>query len=114
LHGLQPLAKILPIVLHHHEAWNGAGYPARLAGEQIPLLARIAAVADAFDAMSSDRPYRPGLPAEKIDAIFREGAGVQWDAEVVAAYFACRERIEQTIRDVDGSTVTIDPLAWVN
>ena len=70
---------MLPVVLHHHEPWDGSGYPDGLAGEQIPLLARIVAVADAFDAMRSDRPYRQGMPDEKLDAIIRAGAGKQWD-----------------------------------
>ena len=58
----QQLADVLPAVLHHHEQWDGKGYPFKLAGEQIPLIARILAVADAYDAMSSDRPYRRGMP----------------------------------------------------
>ena len=66
-------------MLHHHEAWDGSGYPHGLKGDDTPLLARVAAVADAFDAMSSDRPYRRGMPDAKIDAIFREGLGRQWD-----------------------------------
>ena len=79
---------MLPVVLHHHEQWDGSGYPTGLAGEQIPLLARIVAVADAFDAMGSDRPYRAGMPAGKLDEVFRKGAAHQWDARVVEAYFA--------------------------
>lgn len=88
LGDLKRLDDVIPIVLHHHEAWDGSGYPARLKGEQIPLLARIVAVADAYDAMGSDRPYRKGLPDEKIEAILREGAGKQWDPQVVSAFFA--------------------------
>lgn len=90
---LKQLDKVLPVVLHHHEAWDGSGYPDGLAGEQIPLLARIVAVADAFDAMKSDRPYRQGMDDEKLDAIIRSGAGKQWDARVVAAFFRAREHI---------------------
>ncbi len=59
------LQKAYPIVYHHHERWDGKGYPDGLAGEQIPLAARIVAVADAFDAMTTDRPYRKGMPARK-------------------------------------------------
>ncbi len=73
------------LVRHHHERWDGKGYPDRLAGEAIPLGARILAVADTFDALTSDRPYRSGLSAEKAAQILREGAGTQWDAAVVEA-----------------------------
>jgi hypothetical protein len=93
LHDLKQLGEVLPVVRHHHEAWNGRGYPFGLAGEAIPQMARIVAVADAFDAMSSDRPYRNGMPDERLDEILREGAGHQWDAKVVAAFFNIREKI---------------------
>ncbi|HTU25015.1 MAG TPA: HD domain-containing phosphohydrolase, partial [Pirellulales bacterium] len=87
LAGLKQLDDVLPVVLHHHEQWDGKGYPHGLAGDQIPLMARIVAVADSFDAMTSDRPYRKGLPDERLDTIMREGAGTQWDARVVEAFF---------------------------
>jgi HD-GYP domain-containing protein (c-di-GMP phosphodiesterase class II) len=73
------------LVRHHHERWDGRGYPDGLAGEAIPLGARILAVADTFDALTSDRPYRKGMSAEKATAILREGSGSQWDAAVVDA-----------------------------
>ncbi|HEV2969790.1 MAG TPA: HD-GYP domain-containing protein [Pirellulales bacterium] len=95
---LKQLGDVLPVVRHHHEAWNGAGYPLRLAGEQIPYLARIVAVADAFDAMSSDRPYRKGMSDERLDEILRRGAGSQWDARVVDAFFRIRDGIRQFVR----------------
>ena len=69
------LEDVLPVVLHHHESWDGSGYPHRLDAEHIPLPARIVAVADAFDAMSSDRPYRKGLPDEEVERILRAGRG---------------------------------------
>jgi hypothetical protein len=73
------------IVLHHHERFDGSGYPGRLAGEAIPLGARVVAVADAFDAMTSDRPYRAALSVEEATARVRLGAGSQWDPVVVDA-----------------------------
>ena len=73
---------VLPGVLHHHERVDGGGYPDDLVGEQIPLDARIMAVADAYDAMTSDRAYRAGMPHDKAIEILREGAGTQWDAAV--------------------------------
>jgi len=112
--GVRQLQKILPIVLHHHESWDGSGYPHGLQGESTPLLARIAAVADAFDAMSSDRPYRRGMPDEKLDAILREGAGRQWDPNVIDAFFAIRERIRVAAQDESVGAVPLDPLQWVH
>jgi putative nucleotidyltransferase with HDIG domain len=94
LKDLKKLSHILPGVRHHHESLDGTGYPDHLSGEDIPLEARILAVADAFDAMSSNRPYRKRLSFMRIDEIFREGRSVQWDPQVVDALFACRADIE--------------------
>ena len=74
-------------VRYHHERWDGKGYPEGLKGKDIPLGARIIAVADSYDAMSIARPYRGPLPIEKVWRIFKEGAGTQWDPEVVDALF---------------------------
>ena len=84
------LESILDIVRHHHERWDGAGYPAGLAGEEIPFLARLMAVADAFSAMTTDRPYRLGMPCEKARAILRAGAGTQWDSAMVDAFLPAK------------------------
>ncbi len=94
LSDLKKLHHLLPGVLHHHESLDGTGYPAGLAGDQIPLEARILAVADSFDAMSSTRPYRRRLTPMQIDEILRKGAGTQWDPKIVDALFACRLDIE--------------------
>lgn len=95
LSGIKNLNSVIPGVRHHHEAWGGGGYPDNIAGEEIPLMARIMAVADAYDAMGSDRPYRKGMPLAKLEAVLREGSGKQWDPAVIAAYFACREEIRE-------------------
>jgi putative nucleotidyltransferase with HDIG domain len=95
LDGVKQLDQVMPVVRHHHEAWNGAGYPAGLKGEECPFLARIVAVADSIDAMSSDRPYRKGIPDARLDAILRDGAGKQWDARVVEAAFRVREDLRR-------------------
>ncbi|MHB1033355.1 MAG: HD-GYP domain-containing protein [Pirellulales bacterium] len=95
---LRKIEQVLPGVLHHHESWDGRGYPSGLAAEDIPYLGRIVAVADAFDAMSSDRPYRNGMPDEKIDEIFRAGAGKQWDSRIVAAFFRARDDVRAIAR----------------
>jgi HD-GYP domain-containing protein (c-di-GMP phosphodiesterase class II) len=73
------------LVRHHHERVDGLGYPDGLVGDAIPLGARILAVADTFDALTSDRPYRRGMEVERATAILQEGAGTQWDERVVAA-----------------------------
>ncbi len=99
LRDLGKLDGVLPVVLHHHEAWDGRGYPRGLQCDEIPLAARIVAVADSFDAMGSDRPYRKGMPGEKIDGIFRGGAGRQWDPEVIEAFFRARADIDEIARD---------------
>jgi putative nucleotidyltransferase with HDIG domain len=76
----------IPYVLYHHERWDGTGYPTGRAGEEIPLEARVLAVADAFDAMTSDRPYRPALSrAEALDEVSR-CAGTQFDPEIVRIF----------------------------
>ena len=90
---------VLPGVLHHHEAIDGSGYPNGLRGEQIPLDARILAVADAYDAMTSDRPYRKGMPSERAEAIIADGAGKQWDAECVAAFRKCLDGLRLIAHD---------------
>ena len=95
---VKKLDEVLPVVLHHHEQWDGRGYPHKLAGNAIPQLARICAVADAFDAMGSDRPYRKGMPEVQLDGILRPGAGQQWDAEVVDAFFRARDDIREISR----------------
>lgn len=90
LSELPKLEPLLPGVLHHHERFDGRGYPSQLAGNAIPQMARILAVADAFDAMGSDRPYRRGKEREEVERILNEGIGTQWDPEVVEAFFSAR------------------------
>ncbi len=75
-------------ILFHHERWDGTGYPRGLKGEEIPLLSRIFAVADAFDAMTNDRPYRKAMSRDKALAEIKENAGKQFDPKIVGAF--CR------------------------
>ena len=112
LRDVKKLQPVLPLVLHHHEAWDGSGYPHGLTGEDIPYLARICAVADAFDAMSSDRPYRRGMADEKVDAIFRDGSGKQWDAKVVDAFFAARDDIRRICSE-HRADLSLDVQQWL-
>ncbi len=83
---------VLPGVLYHHERWDGKGYPHGLKQESIPLMARILAVADSFDAMTSSRPYRGAMPIEQAAAVIRGGAGQQWDATIVDCFEIWLER----------------------
>ena len=111
LADIRQLSDVLPIVLHHHEQWNGKGYPAQLQGDEIPLLARITAVADAFDAMTSNRPYRDGMPLEKVEEILRNGSGSQWDPTVIDAYFSAREDIKQIMAN-ERENLPLDLKRW--
>ena len=94
LADLKKLSHLLPGVRHHHESLDGTGYPSGLAGEAIPWEARILAVADSYDAMSSTRPYRRRLTPGQIDEILSKGSGVQWEPKVVDALIACRMDLE--------------------
>ena len=84
----EALKDLIPIVKYHHERLDGKGYPEHLKGNEIPLAARIVSVADAYHALVSDRPYRKGMPIEKACAILKEGAGTQWDADLVRQFIS--------------------------
>jgi HD-GYP domain-containing protein (c-di-GMP phosphodiesterase class II) len=80
------------IILGHHERWDGKGYPHRLKGEEIPLTARTFAISDAYDAMTSDRPYRPAMdPADALGAI-KEVSGTMYDPDLVEVFVDLREK----------------------
>ena len=81
------------VARYHHEKWNGKGYPDGLKGEEIPLHARIMAIADVFDAVSAKRCYRDAMPLEKCFHIIEEGAGVDFDPKLVALFLAARDEI---------------------
>jgi HD-GYP domain-containing protein (c-di-GMP phosphodiesterase class II) len=109
LNDVRQLADVLPAVLHHHEQWDGRGYPHGLREHEIPQTARILAIADAYDAMTSDRPYRKGMPLEKVHEIFREGSGKQWDPEVMSAYFRAHRDIQEIARQDRAQREVIEP-----
>lgn len=83
---LNSMKDLLGIIRHHHERVDGKGYPDGLKGTDIPLGARILAIADAYDAMDSDRPYRNKMSKEEIKRIFTEGSGTQWDSQLVELF----------------------------
>jgi HD superfamily phosphohydrolase YqeK len=103
---------IAAAIRHHHEWWDGTGYPDRVAGERIPLLARILSIADAFDSMASERPYKHVLPREEILAELNQGSGTQFDPHLVGLFVnalqtdeAFRDRINAIYRRrSEGST----------
>jgi putative nucleotidyltransferase with HDIG domain len=93
------LPSSVPLAIrHHHEWWDGSGYPDGLAGEEIPLIARIISVADAFDAMTCERPYRPALARSVVLSELRRYAGVQFDAELAKEFVTV---LETGVCDVD-------------
>jgi ribonuclease P protein subunit RPR2 len=80
------LSEAIDLIRHHHERFDGSGYPDGLSGEEIPLAARIFSVADSFDAMTSDRPYRGSIGVDRALSEVRRGAGTQFDPDVVHAF----------------------------
>ncbi len=97
------------IAYYHHEKWNGQGYPFGLAGEEIPLPARIVAVADVYDALTTRRPYKNAFPHEKSRAIILEGEGSHFDPDLVQAFLAREDRFTE-IHDSFGESESLAPL----
>ncbi len=87
--GIENLSHIVPVILHHHERWDGKGYPGRLKGEQIPLHARIVCIADAFDAMLTNRSYREGLDKGSAIRELLKEKGTQFDPFLVDVFIEC-------------------------
>ena len=93
----------IPIVKHHHERYDGFGYPDNLKGEEIPYLARITAVADTFDAMTSKRPYRNSLPLDVVKAEFKKYSGIQFDPKIATAFLEILEEDILTVEKIQNS-----------
>lgn len=93
----EALRDLIPMVKYHHEHIDGTGYPDKLKGDKIPLSARIVAVADAFHALISDRPYRKGMAVEKACEILKEGAGKHWDRDLVRHFIVIAPSLSTTI-----------------
>jgi putative nucleotidyltransferase with HDIG domain len=95
---------VVPIVRHHHENWDGTGYPDHLAGTEIPIGARILAVVDCFDALTSDRPYRGKLTDEQALEILMDRRGTMYDPLVVDGFVKVHEALKGNVADTEGST----------
>lgn len=112
VHILEPIpafSRLLPIVEQHHERWDGRGYPHGLAGDAIALPARVLAVADVFDAMRSDRPYRRGLPVPHVIRAIRRGAGSHFDPAVIEAFVRLMARRHAADLLQDGPSERVAP-----
>jgi HD-GYP domain-containing protein (c-di-GMP phosphodiesterase class II) len=97
--GLENLSHILPTIMHHHERWDGTGYPARLKDESIPLHARIICVADAFDAMVSPRSFRPAMTREEAVVEMEKEKEKHFDPDIVDVLVACLEENRHEWKD---------------
>ena len=103
--NISSLQPVIPVVKHHHERWDGRGYPEGLKEKKIPVEARIIAASDTYDAMTSDRPYRKGLPHEVAVEEIQKHSGAQFDPDIVKAFmkavsegaFPLKEETEQLI-----------------
>jgi HD-GYP domain-containing protein (c-di-GMP phosphodiesterase class II) len=109
LKDIPEMGPSLPIVRNHHERWDGRGYPDALSGEQIPRLARIVAIADAFDAMTTNRPYREKMPLERAFAEIRDKAGSQFDPDMARAFLRLRGRIQEALEHPSSEAETLLP-----
>jgi len=98
------LRRALSIVRSHHERWDGHGYPDGLAGDNIPLLARIVAVADSFDAMTFDTPYRRAIPVAEAFAELETQQGKQFDPHVVTVFLKVREKVAQEMSRLENKS----------
>lgn len=106
LRGWLGMRSVLGAVRHHHERWDGLGYPKGLRGDRIPRLARIVAIADAYDAMVSDRPYRAALSHEQAFAELRRGRGTHFDPEMVPVFLGLDFRAFEALRREEHAAVT--------
>jgi len=109
LKGIDFLDPVLPLIRHHHERWDGNGYPDELRADEIPLGARILAVADAVDAMTSDRPYRAARTFEYAKTEILKGSATHFDPEVVTAFIKSQRAIEDLLRNAAGEEMHHHP-----
>ncbi len=111
LQKVEDYTEIASIVRHHHERWDGEGYPDRIAGDAIPLLSRIIAVADAYNAMTSDRPYRDAMPSRVARMRLAQAVESQFDTSIIAAFEAVLAGASEEYRMGVGSEFTLEAQA---
>jgi putative nucleotidyltransferase with HDIG domain len=105
LRAVPGFERVSLFVLHHHEAFDGSGYPAGLQGDEIPIGSRIVSVMDSFDAMVSSRPYRKGLPLEEAVRRLQAGIGTQFDPVVTPKFIAMAQSGASTVFDATGASL---------
>jgi HD-GYP domain-containing protein (c-di-GMP phosphodiesterase class II) len=98
----------LPVIRYHHERWDGAGYPLGIARRDIPLVARIFAVVDALEALTSQRPYKDPVPIERVTEILIADAGSHFDPAIVDAYLTVPMAEWKRIRDLEHSLASVN------
>ncbi len=103
---VRSLSKVVELIRHHHERFDGSGYPSGLKGEAIPLGARILAVVDTYDSMVTDRPYRKRLSVEETTAELKRSAGIQHDPQVVNAFLQLLDQKEQRLSPTQGTPLS--------
>lgn len=107
--SLATMKHVVPIILHHHERWDGSGYPKGLAGEDIPLLARLFQIVDIYDALASERPYKKAMSPERVIAILQEEIGKGWrDPKLTAVFIELLRTKADLLRLPDGNTQSRD------
>ena len=109
--NMRSLAPVLPIIRHHHERWNGTGYPDRLQGERIPLLARILQLADIYDALTTTRPYKRALTPDEALQVIRDEASKGWRDPRLVELFADTLPVFRTATPPDFSRLSLNALA---
>jgi len=107
LSHIEQLREALPAIRHHHERMDGSGYPDGLRGDQVPLAARIIAVADVYDALTSTRSYRPAMPVSKALEIMREGEGKHFDPRVLRLFLEKHDEIVQTLHSASSTAMAV-------
>ena len=101
----------IDVARHHHERWDGKGYPAQLANEEIPVAARLVALADVYDALTSRRVYKDAMPHRKVVEIITQGSGTQFDPAVVEAFVALEAEFDAVRERLQPAELEIPKLA---